>query len=225
MRRAYREFYELINFHIRRDIPGDIVELGSGMGKIKEIIPDCICSDITENPWIDWRENAYQLTFHDSSVSNLILFDVFHHLAYPGDALNEFHRVLTTSGRVIFFEPDVSILGLLVYGLFHPEPIGLLNKIEWNAPQQSQRDYGYYASQGNAWRIFSGRRYSTLLRGWNLVGLNRYSSIAYLASGGFTGPQLYPYSCYGFMKKIECVCDYFPPLFSTRMLVVLEKVS
>ena len=180
LRQAYREFYELINFHLRRDIPGDIIELGSGMGKIKEIIPDCICSDITENPGIDRQENAYQLTFRDSSVSNLILFDVFHHLAYPGDAMNEFQRVLTGSGRVILFEPAVSILGLLVYGLFHPEPVGLLNRIEWNAPRQSERNYSYYASQGNAWRIFSGRRYSTLLRGWKLVVVKRYSSIAYL---------------------------------------------
>ena len=71
---------------------GSVVELGSGIGNIKEVIPKCLCTDLFPNPWLDYVENAYALSFGSASVSNLILFDVFHHLKYPGTALQEFHR-------------------------------------------------------------------------------------------------------------------------------------
>jgi ubiquinone/menaquinone biosynthesis C-methylase UbiE len=67
----------------------------------------------------------------DSSVFNLILLDVFHHLTYPGTALKEFHRVLRVNGRVTILEPAMSLLGKLVYGLFHYQPLGLLKPVSW----------------------------------------------------------------------------------------------
>jgi SAM-dependent methyltransferase len=109
LRKVYGHFYELIRRALT-PIPGPIVELGSGIGAAKEFIPACITTDIFPNPWLDRHENAYALTFRDSSVSNLILLDVFHHLIYPGTALNEFHRVLRVTGRVIILDPAMSLL-------------------------------------------------------------------------------------------------------------------
>jgi len=57
------------------------------MGSIKEVIPDCVTTDLFPNPWLDRQENAYHLGFADGSVSNLILFDVWHHLRYPDQPL------------------------------------------------------------------------------------------------------------------------------------------
>jgi SAM-dependent methyltransferase len=226
LREIYREFYEIINSYLRRDINGEILELGSGIGRIKEVIPECICSDTEKNMWVDREENAYKLSFRNSSVSNIILFDVFHHLEFPGDALREFHRVLANSGRVLLFEPCISLLGMVVYGLFHDEKIGLNENISWHStPEPRSHEYAYYANQGNASRIFIGKGYSQLLNGWDVVKLERMSAISYIASGGYSGPQLYPDSCYQFMRKIDRICDHFPRLFSTRMLVVLEKAG
>ncbi len=112
LREIYQRFYILIAKYLNRSINGEIIELGSGIGNIKMIIPDAICTDIFKNPWIDRVENAYQLSFADGSISNLILFDVFHHLEFPGTALNEFHRVLQPSGRIIIFDPYISLTGI-----------------------------------------------------------------------------------------------------------------
>jgi hypothetical protein len=49
------------------------------------VIPECVTTDIFPNPWLDRVENAYALNFADASVGNLILFDVFHHLEFPGE--------------------------------------------------------------------------------------------------------------------------------------------
>ena len=97
----YNDFYALIGAQVDRSQEGLIVELGSGIGNLKQHIPECICTDVFPNPWIDQVENAYRMSFADESVSNLILFDVFHHLEYPKAALNEFRRVLKPHGRVI----------------------------------------------------------------------------------------------------------------------------
>ena len=56
---------------------------------------------------------------------------VFHHLEFPGTVLKEFKRVLTQGGRIIIFEPAVSLLGSLIYGVFHHEPTILMKKIKW----------------------------------------------------------------------------------------------
>jgi len=135
LRTLYGDFYRLITKHLSNLPTGKIVELGSGLGNIHDVIPDCIRTDLFPNPWIDQIENAYKLSFADQAVSNLILTDVFHHLKYPGTALNEFERVLQKGGRVILLEPCISALGLIVYGALHAEPIAITKEIEWCAPE------------------------------------------------------------------------------------------
>lgn len=224
LRKVYREFYKLIKQNLVLDGVGSIVELGSGIGKIKEIIPECICTDQCDNSYIDYAENAYNLTFEDESVSNLILFDVFHHLKYPGDAFNEFHRVLNSSGRVIIFEPYLSILGFIVYGIFHSEPLNITNKIQWNSHSQSNTfEQSYYAAQGNATRIFCWGKSAKVNSLWKIKKNIKVPAISYVASGGYSGKQLYPLRSLSFMQRIDRLCAYFPIIFATRMLVVLQK--
>ena len=224
LQEIYKDFYKRISFYIKRDIEGVIAEIGSGIGNLKTVIPDCICTDIFDNPWIDRLENSYELSFSNNTVSNLILFDVFHHLEYPGSALDEFRRVLVPGGRLIIFDPAISLLGLIVYGFFHHEPIRLKDKIKWFAPATClQGKTTYYAAQGNTSRIFSSNKYNKLLSGWSCIVKKKMSAISYAASGGYSKPQLYPKKFLPGMMLIEKVCDFFPYLFATRILVVLEK--
>lgn len=224
LRVLYGDFYRLINSHLSNLPQRKIVELGSGLGNIHDVIPDCIRTDLFPNPWIDQIENAYKLSFTDESVSDLILTDVFHHLKYPGTALNEFQRVLQKGGRVIMLEPCMSAVGLIVYGALHDEPIAVTKEIEWFAPTSWSPDkIDYYAAQGNATRIFVGKNYRSKLTNWKKLETVRLSAIAYAASGGYSKPQLYPTSLLPTIKSVEKVLDLFPLLFATRLLVILEK--
>lgn len=224
LRKIYQCFYKLIVEHLQNDINGKIVEIGSGIGNLKMVIPNCLSTDIFPNPWIDQVENAYQLSFSNNSVSNLILFDVWHHLEFPGNALQEFHRVLVPGGRVIIFEPAMSLLGFVVYGFFHHEPVRFFKKIKWRAPKGfSFKDAAYYTAQGNAARVFRSNKFSKFLSDWKIITTKRISSISYVASGGYSGRQLYPDCFYPLMTFIDRLCDYLPQLFATRLLIVIEK--
>jgi len=224
LKMLYGDFYRLIAGKLSNLPESKIVELGSGLGNIREFIPDCIRTDLFPNPWIDQIENAFHLSFPDEAVSDLILTDVFHHLKYPGTALKEFARVLRKGGRVILLEPCMSALGLLVYGALHDEPIAITKEIEWDAPGGwSPEQIDYYAAQGNASRVFLGKRFRHRLGDWQRIKTQRFSAIAYAASGGFSKPQLYPTSALPLIRKLEKVLDLFPLLFATRLLVILEK--
>src|SRR5574339_385780 len=219
----YGDFYRLIAQNLSSLPDKKVVELGSGLGNIKEFIPDCLRTDLFPNPWIDQVENAYRLSFADGSVSDLILTDVFHHLKYPGNALQEFHRVLHKGGRVIMLEPAVSLLGLIVYGVLHTKPIALTQESKWFAPRGwSAEDIDYFAAQGNATRVFLGTRFRSELERWQKVETIRLSALAYAASGGYSGPQLYPKSILLLIKGLEKILDLFPILFATRLLIILQ---
>ena len=223
--KIYREFHRIIKGSLS-DADGEVLEIGSGIGLIKQTIPQCVCSDIFENPWVDRYENAYRLSCADESASNLILVDVFHHLRFPGDALKEWQRVLKPGGRVILFEPCISLLGRIVYGCFHHEPIALKEPITWHADNpEKTNDIDYYAAQGNAYRVFHKRQNIDRLGDWELTTCRRFSFFSYVASGGFSKPQLYPTACYRLMKGVDSILNLFPVLFATRMLIVLTKAT
>jgi SAM-dependent methyltransferase len=224
LQEIYRNFYLEIANELRRDLPGETVEIGSGIGNLKTVVPDAIATDLFPNPWLDRIENAYALSCADGSVANLILFDVWHHLQYPGTALAEFHRVLTPGGRLIIFDPAMGLLGRIVYGLFHHEPLGLRDEISWLAPTAfSPDDMTYYAAQGNAQRVFFSEKWVAQLGDWRPVRKRLLAAISYVASGGFSGRQLYPRSLLPAFRAIDSVAEYIPALFATRLLVVLEK--
>lgn len=224
LRRIYRDFYIEIARELRPDLPGQTVEIGSGIGNLKTVMPDALTTDLFPNPWLDQIENAYALSFEDNSVANLILFDVWHHLEFPGTALKEFQRVLAPGGRVVIFDPAMGWLGRLVYGLFHHEPLGLAREMRWFAPfHTTSAQTGYYAAQGNAQRVFFSDRFDAELTGWRIVRRSKLAGIPYIGSGGFRGPQLYPERLYPALRVIDRIASKCPVLFATRLLVVLQK--
>ena len=224
LREVYHKFYRQIATRIDPRISGPIVELGSGVGRIKEIIPQCVTTDLFPNPWLDRQENCYQLSFGDRSVAHLILFDVWHHLRYPGTALREFHRVLATGGRLILFEPAASFVGRLVYHFFHHEPVAVRDPITWEAPAGfTAADADYYAAQGSATRLFWWGEGRDRLTGWRVAEMCPLISFDYFLSGGFSGPQLGGRFLHSLMRGFDVVAAPLPRAFAARLVVVLEK--
>ena len=210
----YNGFYESILSLIDPKIPGHVIEVGSGIGNLKQHLPEAITTDLFPNPWLDLVCDAYHLPFRDRSVSHLILFDVFHHLRYPAAFLKEAGRVL--NGRLILFEPFISWSSFPVYSLFHHEPVGWRNPIDLS---ETAKETNYYAAQGNATRLFFGGK----MPGWRILHAQGFSAFGYLLSGGFSKPALYPRALSKQIQALDKVLSRWPRLFGARCLVVLEQ--
>ncbi len=225
LREEYARFYREIAAALTDAPVGPVLECGSGIGNLKSVLPHAITSDLFANPWLDRQENTYALSYPDRSLSGVVLFDVFHHLQYPGWALKELHRVLKPGGKVIIFEPAMGLFGRLALGLFHHEPLGLSHTIIWEPTEpMAPESLSYYAAQGNAWRVFREPAYNEKLAGWASVSVGYYPAALWLMTGGFRGPSL----CPSFLVRTARFLDRLltracPQFLASRMLVTLTK--
>lgn len=218
----YTGFYRRILRLVDPAVPGRVVELGSGIGHLRQHLPTALATDLFPNPWLDLACDAYELPFAEGAVSHLILFDVFHHLAAPGAFFLEAERVLVPGGAVVLFEPYVSLASLPVYGWLHPEPL------RWNQPISDEvaapsRPREYYAAQGNATRVFFRDRLPAWLAGWECCRREAFPAFAYLLSGGFSRPAFYPAGALGAFERIDTLLARWPRLFAGRCLVGLRR--
>jgi len=219
LQRIYASFYERILTLVDSSIPGRVVEIGSGIGNLRTPLPRALCTDLFPNPWLDFACDGYELPFAAGSLSHLILFDVFHHLQRPAAFLEEARRALVPRGRVILFEPFISLASLPVYGLLHHEPVAWRSAIDLRAERPAARDY--YAAQGNATRLFFRREKAGWPKHWNVFHAEAFSSFSYLLSGGYSKPALYPQSWLACWQSLDRRLSRWPRLFGARCVVGL----
>lgn len=224
LRSVYGGFYREIANYLAPNSSLPSLEIGSGMGNIKQFIPDCITSDLFPNPWLDRVENAYALSQADSTLGNLILFDVWHHLEYPANALAEARRVLERGGHLVIMEPAMSLTGRFVYGLFHHEPL-IFDAVFPSTVVALKRPHEmpYFAAQASAHRLLKNRDIPELLHGWSVVHSKEIVSFAYLASGGFRGRQLFPDALLPLVQRLDRFLGRWPSAFGARLLIVLRR--
>jgi SAM-dependent methyltransferase len=220
LQEIYGDFYRRILALIDPRIPGRVVEIGSGIGNLKSRLPEALATDLFSNPWLDLVCDGYELPFCDGTISHLVLFDVFHHLRAPNAFLKEACRALAPAGRLILFEPHISLGSFAAYGLFHHEPIGWRQPID--LADALPRPRAYYAAQGNATRLFFRKEISDWPGGWSVFHLEAFSCFHYLLSGGYSKPALYPASCLKRLQRWDERLSHWPRVFGGRCLVGLK---
>lgn len=221
LKEIYAGFYRRILALIDPAIPGRIVEIGSGIGNLKVCLPGALATDLFPNPWLDLVCDGYELPFRQSSLSHLVLFDVFHHLRAPNAFLREARRVLVpATGRLILFEPYVSWTSYPAYGLCHHEPVAWREPI--NQADSLPRPRDYYAAQGNATRLIFRKELPGWPEGWRIFHAEAFSCFHYLLSGGYGKPALYPARWLKALQKLDASLSRWPQQFGGRSLVGLQ---
>ena len=109
LRRLYHDWYELVVTHLST-VPGKTVELGAGTAHFKDAFPAAVATDVEPTPWADEVVDAERLPYGDASLANLVLIDVFHHLAHPVRFFDECRRALAVGGRVVMLDPYCSLI-------------------------------------------------------------------------------------------------------------------
>ena len=119
--RTYGEWYEAIVERLS-SVPGASIELGSGIGKLREFAGDrVVLTDVEKTRWVDARIDAAQLPYEPGSLANIVMLDVFHHLPDPARFFDEARRTLAPGGRVVMIEPYCSPGSTFFYKLLHHE--------------------------------------------------------------------------------------------------------
>jgi SAM-dependent methyltransferase len=120
LRAVYGDLYDRL---VPECHPGTTIEIGGGVGNLKQRLSDVIATDVQYAPWLDCVADAHNLPFATGAAANVVMVDVLHHLEFPALFFREAARVLRPGGRLMMMEPAITYGSTLFYRLFHHEPV------------------------------------------------------------------------------------------------------
>ena len=219
LRNLYTDFYEIFKKSIGQNA-GIMVELGSGGGFIKEIIPDVITSDITKLPNVDMTFSAEQMPFKNGGVDAFFMIDVLHHIKKPRVFFAEAQRCLRTGGKVVMIEPANTLWAAFIYKNFHHESFDTSAGWEMNKTGPLSD-----ANGALAWIIFQRDRklFESEFKNLKIENISFHTPFRYLVSGGLTYRQLAPAFMYGFVNFLEFCLRPFNKWLGMFETIILEK--
>jgi SAM-dependent methyltransferase len=221
LRAIYEHWYRQMFAHVQHT-DGITIELGGGIGNLKDFNGRIVSSDLERYEWLDLVNDAEALPFQAESISNIFLFDVLHHLGSPHRFFEETARVLRPGGRAIMIEPYISPVSDFVYTHFHPESHDLnADPFRVLTTPKNPLDSNQAYPTAIFWkhRAEFARRYPTL----KIHTTERMGLFAYPLCGGFRHKNMLTTNLLTRLNKWEKHLKSLSPLFAFRCLVVLEK--
>jgi SAM-dependent methyltransferase len=225
LRALYTRWYQEISARLPAREFGRWVELGSGPGFARDVIPGLELSDIVRAPWHDLEIDAEALPFADGELGALVLFDVLHHLPRPARFFAEAVRVLRPGGgRLVWCEPYVSPLSFPIYRFFHEERCDLsvdpLGDVAHSGDDPFDGNQAIPSLLLGRYRADLERRFPAL----RVAEVRRLAGPSYPASGGFSRGPLLPMRLWRGLAAVE---SWLPEaafrLLGFRVLAVLER--
>jgi len=221
LRKLYVEYYNQFKKSISGDIKAKVVvELGSGGGFIKEIIPNAITSDITNLENISIQFSGLKIPFQCHTVDAFVMFDVLHHISDVRSFFRELNRCLKIGGKIIMIEPANTLWSSFIYKNFHHEPFDLSGG--WGFKKD-----GRLSSANGAipWIVFcrDKQRFEKEFPSMKILKLKMHTPFRYLISGGLSIKQLLPSFTYNIIKGLEFMLTPLNSFLGMFMTVELEK--
>ncbi|GIV28580.1 MAG: hypothetical protein KatS3mg027_2394 [Bacteroidia bacterium] len=212
----YKEFQNVVN----ENSSGTYLELGSGGGFLKDILPQVITSDILPLSYIDKQINAEQLPFENKSLDGIFMLNVFHHIPRPYLFLKESQRVLKSRGKIVMIEPANTMFSRFIYKKFHHEPFdeGGELSIEAGRPLSHSNQalpYIYFIRE----KKYFQENFPEL----KILKIDYHTTLLYLLSGGVSYYPFVPAFTFDFFHIFEkCIKPFqrFTALFQT---IIIEK--
>lgn len=219
LNKIYLDFY---NQFKKLTFPeGPIIEIGSGAGFIKKVIPQVVTSDVVKGPGIDKVFSAEKIPFKSNSTAAFLMVDVLHHVKDSEKALREMERCLKIGGKIIMIEPYNSLWGGFIYKYLHQENFNPSSN--WKVSGKGRMSHSNTALP---WIIFVRdrkkfiRKFPTL----KILKVAPHTPFAYLFSGGLSYPQFIPTTLFPMVKFLEIVLSPVNPMIGMFVTVELEKV-
>jgi len=220
LKKIYIDFYS--QFKNSKIPSGKVVEIGSGAGFIKEIIPQTITTDVISGPEIDITLRGDKLPFSKNTISAFFLLDVLHHVKNPEKFLYEMEGCLKKGGKIIMIEPYNSLWGRFIYQNFHHENFD--QEAGWKIKGRGRLSD---ANGALPWIIFVRDKKIFIKKFSNLkiIKITPHTPLRYLFSGGLSKPQIVPSFFYGPVLAFERLLFPLNQLFSMFVTIELVKIS
>ncbi len=218
--RLYSEWYDLIRARLPSGA-GDVVELGSGAGFLKERIPGAVTTDVFPVEGVDLvLPPDGRLPFPDGAVKAVVMTDVLHHIPAPRALFREAARAVRPGGAMVMIEPWVSPWSRFVYGRLHSEPFRPEAET-WEFPSTGPLSG---ANGALPWILFhrDRARLEKEFPEWRIAAVEPLMPVAYLLSGGVSMRALCPGWMYGPCRAVERALGPGAAMFA---LIVLDRTA
>ena len=220
LRRLYAEWYDLIRDRLPAG-PGDVVELGSGAGFMKERIPGVITTDVLRIEGVDVvLPPDGRLPFADGELRAIVMTNVLHHIPAPRTLFREAARTVGTGGAMVMIEPWVTPWSSFVYRHLHPEPFRP-DAETWEIPSPGPLSG---ANGALPWILFhrDRERFENEFPEWPVASIEPLMPLTYLFSGGVSMRALCPEWMYGPCRVIERALGHGAAMFA---LIALRRTA
>ncbi len=222
LRKIYEDWYGSFIERVRTLPEGRILEIGSGGGFLKELLPQVYTSDILPLPNLDGCFSAEDLPFEENSLSAIFMLNVFHHIPSVEKFLAEAQRTLKPGGVIFMIEPANTPVSKFIYQRFHHEPFN--PKGDWFV-----RGGGPLSDSNQAipWIVFERDRavFEEKFPFLKLNGIRLHTPFRYLLSGGLSKAQLIPDFLFGTLTFAEKVAEPLNSRFAFFQTIEVEKKS
>jgi SAM-dependent methyltransferase len=224
LRAVYRDFYDRLAPECR---PGTTIEIGGGIGNLKQQLADVVATDIQFAPWLDCVADAQSLPFGAGSAANIVMVDVLHHLEFPAVFFREAARVLRPGGRVLMVEPAITYGSTLFYRLFHHEPVRTSAEALVDGTPDPRRD-PYDSNQAIPTVLVTRERerFHARFPELRIVRVVWFGLAAYPLSGGFKPWSLLTAGMARHLLRFERAIEpLIGRLAAFRVMIVIEKTA
>jgi len=204
LKKIYEKWYsDFIN--IAKQLPqGKLVEIGSGGGFLKDLMPSLITSDIMPFNHCDMVLSAEEMPFSENELSGIFMLNVFHHIPKPYLFLKEAERTLNTGGKIVMIEPANSWFGQWIYKTFHHEPFDVKGgwEIQSTGPLSGSNQalpYIYFERDR--------KKFEKEFPKLKILSIKYHTPIMYLLSGGVSRKSFVPEVTFSFWSFIEKILN------------------
>jgi SAM-dependent methyltransferase len=223
LKRIYTDFYNRFK-EAAKDFPPDalLVELGSGGGFIKDLMPNVVTSDILDLKGVDRRFSALNMPFKDGAVDAFFMIDVLHHVSDAAAFFKEVTRCLAPGGKAVMIEPANTPWSRFIHRNFHHEPFD--TEGGWTVERIGALSG---ANAALAWIIFyrDRQKFESEFPALRITGLENHTPLRYLVSGGLSFKQLLPSFTYNAVKGVEGIIRPLNGRLGMFLTAKLEKVK